>query len=176
MHEGKDKRRTGGLSRLDPDLSLHAMETGIGTSNSIAWSPDDRTFYYSDTAARVIWAYDFDLDAGTIANRRVLTDMDGQPGGPDGSTVDAEGFLWNAQWGGWRLVRYAPDGRVDRVVPMPVAQPTSCMFGGEDLATLYVTSARTGLSDADLARQPQAGGLFALDVGVRGLPEPRFAG
>jgi sugar lactone lactonase YvrE len=176
MHEGKDKRRTGGLSRLDPDLSLHAMETGIGTSNSIAWSPDDRTFYYSDTAARVIWAYDFDLDAGTIANRRVLTDMDGQPGGPDGSTVDAEGFLWNAQWGGWRLVRYAPDGRVDRVVPMPVAQPTSCMFGGEDLATLYVTSARTGLSEADLARQPQAGGLFALDVGVRGLPEPRFAG
>ena len=176
MYEGPEKRRIAGLARLDPDLSLHAMEKGVGTSNSIAWSPDDRTFYYSDTSARVIWAYDFDLDAGTIGNRRVFSDMDGQPGGPDGSTVDAEGFLWNAQWGGWRLVRYASDGRIDRIVPMPVAQPTSCAFGGPDLATLYVTSARTGLSDADVARQPQAGGLFALDLGVRGLPEPRFAG
>ncbi len=176
MNEGPGNPPTAGLMRLDPDLGFHTMETGISISNSIAWSPDDTVFYYSDTAAGRIHAYDFDLAAGAISNRRLFADMEGQPGGPDGSTVDAEGFLWNAQWGGWRLVRYAPDGRVDRVVPLPVQQPTCCMFGGPGLGTLYVTSAAVGLSQDDLARQPQAGGLFALDVGVSGLPEPRFAG
>ena len=114
--------------------------------------------------------------SGAIANRRVFADHKDQPGNPDGSTIDAEGFLWNAQWDGWRLVRFAPDGRVDRVVPLPVQKPTSCMFGGPDLGTLYVTSAIWDLEGEALARQPWAGGLLALDVGVRGLPEPRFAG
>ena len=95
---------------------------------------------------------------------------------PDGSTVDADGCLWNAEWDGGRIVRYTPDGRVDREVKLPVQKPTSCMFGGPDLSTLYVTSAIWDHSAEDLKSQPQAGGLFALDVGVRGLPEPRFAG
>ena len=97
-------------------------------------------------------------------------------GTPDGSALDAEGFLWNAQWGAWRIVRYAPDGRVDRIVPMPVAQPSSCAFGGPQLTTLYVTSARERLSDAALAAQPLAGSLFAFEPGVSGLPLPSFAG
>lgn len=167
---------TGALYRLDPDLACHRMERGIGISNSLAWSPDDRVFYFADSLRRTIFAYDFDVDAGRIANRRIFTDCADQPGTPDGSTVDAEGYLWNAQWDGWRLVRYAPDGRVDRVVPLPVQKPTSCMFGGADLATLYVTSAVWDLSSAERERQPLAGGLLALDVGVRGLPETRFAG
>ncbi|MFO1070991.1 MAG: SMP-30/gluconolactonase/LRE family protein, partial [Geminicoccaceae bacterium] len=129
------------LWRLDPDLSVHEMARGIGISNSIAWSPDDRTFYYADTLDRAIYAYDFDKATGSIANRRLLADHKDQPGGPDGSTVDAEGYLWNTQWDGWRLVRYAPDGRIDRIVELPVQKPTCCAFGGPDLRTLYVTSA-----------------------------------
>ena len=168
--------RTAALWRLDPDLTCHCMERGIGISNSLAWSPDDRVFYFADTLLRTIFAYDFDIATGGIANRRVFTDCADQPGAPDGSTIDAEGYLWNAQWDGWRLVRYAPDGRVDRVVPLPVQKPTSCMFGGPDLATLYVTSAVWDLTADALAAQPYAGGVLALDVGVRGLPEPRFAG
>ena len=102
--------------------------------------------------------------------------MSGQPGNPDGSTIDAEGYMWNAQWDGWRLVRYAPDGQVDRVVDLPVQKPTSVMFGGPDLSTLYVTTAIWDLDGAALAAQPLAGSLLAVDVGVCGLPETRFAG
>ncbi len=167
---------TGALYRLDPDRSVHRMAEGVGISNSLAWSPDDRLFYFADTMDRAIYAYDYDARSGAIANRRVFADHKDQPGNPDGSTIDAEGFLWNAQWDGWRLVRFAPDGRVDRVVPLPVQKPTSCMFGGPDLGTLYVTSAIWDLAGEALERQPWAGGLLALDVGVRGLPEPRFAG
>ena len=168
--------RTAALYRFDADLSCRKMESGIGISNSLAWSPDDRVFYFADTLRRTIFAYDFDLDSGIIANARVFTDCADQPGTPDGSTVDSEGYLWNAQWDGWRLVRYAPDGRVDRVVPLPVQKPTSCMFGGPDLRTLYVTSAVWDLGGEPLDAQPLAGSLLALDVGVAGLPESRFAG
>ncbi len=170
------QEHTGSLFRLDPDRSVHRMDGAIGISNSLAWSPDNRIFYFADTMDGTIYAYDFDLAAGTIANKRVFATTKDQPGNPDGSTIDAEGFLWNAQWDGWRLVRYAPDGRVDRIVNLPVQKPTSCMFGGADLATLYVTSAVWDLAGAALAQQPWAGGLLALDVGVRGVPEPRFAG
>ena len=170
------KNQTAALYRLDADLSCHQMETGIGISNSLAWSPDNRTFYYADTLVKTIFAYDFDIDSGTIRNRRVFADCRHMPGAPDGSTIDAEGYLWNAHWDGWKLVRYAPDGRIDREVKLPVQKPTSCMFGGPDLSTLYVTSAIWDHSAEDLKSQPRAGGLFALDVGVRGLPEPRFAG
>jgi sugar lactone lactonase YvrE len=169
------KRQTAALYRLDADLSCHQMETGIGISNSLAWSPDNQTFYFADTLVKTIFAYDFDLESGAIRNRRVFADCRASQGAPDGSTIDAEGFLWNAHWDGWKLVRYAPDGRVDREVRLPVQKPTSCMFGGPDLATLYVTSAIWDHSVEDLKSQPHAGGLLALDVGVRGLPEPRFA-
>ena len=167
---------TGSLYRLDPDGRCSTMETGIGITNSLAWSPDNATFYFADTLRDTIFACDFDLESGALANRHVFATTDAQPGSPDGSTVDEEGFLWNAQWGGWRLVRYAPDGRIDRVVDLPVAQPTSCMFGGPDLRTLYVTSAHIGLPPAERERQPWAGHVLALDVGVRGLPAARFGG
>ena len=170
------REHTGSLFRLDPDRSVHRMDGAIGVSNSLAWSPDDRIFYFADTMDGTIYAYDFDRATGAIANKRVFATTQDQPGSPDGSTIDAEGCLWNAQWDGWRLVRYAPDGRVDRVVELPVQKPTSCMFGGPDLATLYVTSAIWDLSGAALAAQPWAGGVLAVAAGVRGLPEPRFAG
>jgi sugar lactone lactonase YvrE len=166
----------GQLYRLDPGFRVSAMDRGFTISNGIGWSPDDRTMYFTDTPSRRIYRYDFDVATGAIANRRVFVEVEAGHGGPDGMTVDAEGFVWSAQFDRWCIHRYAPDGRLDRAVRLPVQRPTTCMFGGTDLATLYVTSARMDLADDALAAQPHAGGVFALDAGVRGLPEPRFAG
>lgn len=177
MHfAGLPRKPAGALYRLDPGLSVRRMETGIRTSNGLGWSPDNRTMYYTDTRAQCIWAYDFDLESGAIENRRTLADVPVETGYPDGMTVDAEGFVWSVNWGGWRIVRYAPDGRIERTVMLPVEQPTSCSFGGPDLRTLYVTSARDGLDEGTRARQPLAGAVFAFEPGTAGLPEPRFAG
>lgn len=167
---------SGSLFRVDPDLSVTRVLDGIGISNSIVWSLDDREFYFADTLDGAIDRFDYDAAAGTLSNRRRIVDLAGTGIGPDGSTIDTEGYLWNAQWDGWRLARYAPDGRLDRIVELPVQKPTSCMFGGPDLRTLYVTSAIWDLTAEQLRDQPQAGGLFALDVGIGGVPEPRFAG
>ena len=168
----------GSLYRLDPDLSLHKLDQGIVVSNGPCWSPDGKTFYFADSWSGEIWAYDYDLDTGNVANRRTFVKIDTPGGGAaDGSTVDAEGFLWNAQVYDGRLVRYAPDGRVDRKIEMPVKKVTSVMFGGPDLNVLFVTS----MAKPPLPRFPSdgvlRGSLFAIyGLGVRGLPEPRFAG
>jgi sugar lactone lactonase YvrE len=167
---------TGTLYRLDPDLSVHVMATDVHLSNGLGWSPDDRTLYYTDSLRRTIWAYDYDLDTGAIANRRDFARVPDQAGVPDGLCVDAHGGVWSAHWGGWRLTRYAPDGRIDRVVEMPVPQPSCPAFGGPDLDVLYVSSAAIEMTPADFAKAPDGGGLFTLDVGVRGLPVHRFAG
>lgn len=164
----------GQLYRLGTDFQVTVMDRGFTVSNGIGWSPDDRVMYFTDTTARRIYRYDFDLVSGHVANRRVFVEAAPGHGGPDGMTVDAEGYVWSAQFDRWCIHRYAPDGSLDRSIRMPVQRPTSCMFGGPDLATLYVTSARVGLAADAEVTQPQAGNVFALDVGVRGLPEPRF--
>lgn len=166
---------TGALYRVDADLSVHKVFSEIGISNFFVWSLENDTFFFADTLDHAIYRFDYDHASGTVSNRRKIVDT-GPEGAPDGGTIDAEGCLWNAEWDGWRLVRYAPDGTVDRVVELPVQKPTSCMFGGPDLRTLYVTSAIWDLTPEKLRDQPQAGGLFAVDVGVAGVPEPRFAG
>lgn len=167
----------GSLYRLDADHTCTRMRSGIICSNGIGWSPDGTTMYYTDTWTRRIDAVEFDPESGALGARRVFA-RDDVPGDgvPDGLTVDREGGVWSAKWDGWRVVRYAPDGSVDRVVPMPVQRPTSVMFGGPDLGTLYVTSARLGLDAAALRQAPESGGVFAFDPGARGLPEPEFAG
>jgi sugar lactone lactonase YvrE len=165
----------GSLFRVDPDLSVHVMEEGVRLSNGMGWSPDGRTMYYADSAPREIYAYDFDAAAGTIARRRTLVRIAEEHGLPDGMAVDAEGFLWVAQWNGGRVVRYDPDGKAERVVELPVSRPTSVAFGGPDRATLYITSGTMRMSEAERAAQPLAGALFALETGVHGLPEPRLA-
>ena len=132
--------------------------------------------YFADTNRSRIWAYDFDFAAGTIGNERVFVDASGHPGKPDGSCMDADGCLWNAEYGGWRLVRYTPSGRIDGEIKLPVSNPTCCCFGGSQLDTLYVTSARQRLTPEDIERQPLAGSVFALRPGVTGMPEARFAG
>jgi sugar lactone lactonase YvrE len=166
----------GRLYRVSPGFEVTAMDRGFTISNGIGWSPDDRTMYFTDTPSRRIYRYDFDAAAGRISNRRVFVEAAPGHGGPDGMTVDAQGFVWSAQFDRWCVNRYAPDGTLERSVRLPVQRPTTCMFGGPDLATLYVTSARMDLSEDALAAQPRAGGVFAIDAGVRGLAEPRFAG
>ena len=167
---------TGTLYRLDPDLSVQVMCTGVHLSNGLGWSPDDRVLYYTDSLRRTIWAYDYDLETGAISNRRTFARVPEEAGVPDGLCVDADGYVWSAHWGGWRLTRYAPDGRVERVVKMPVPQPSCPAFGGPDLDVLYVSSAAIEMTPADFAKAPDGGGLFALDVCVRGLPGNRFTG
>lgn len=166
----------GSLYCLEPNLTVRAVQAGIIIPNSLAWSPDSRVMYFADSHRRRIWAYDFDLAAGAVSNQRVFVDADDHPGVPDGSAVDAEGCLWNAEHGGGRVCRYTPDGRLDRVVELPVTQPTCCAFGGLDFKTLYITTARENLSPEQIARQPLAGSVFAADLDITGLPECPFAG
>jgi sugar lactone lactonase YvrE len=163
----------GTLYRID-DRGAVAQFGGITVPNSLAWSPDGRTMYFAESHEYTIWAFPFDPATGAIGPRRVFV-RTAPPLVPDGATVDAEGFLWSANYGAARVTRFAPDGRVDRVLALPAAQITSCAFGGPDLGTLFVTSATQNLTPEQRAGQPLAGALFACEPGVRGLPEPRFA-
>jgi sugar lactone lactonase YvrE len=165
----------GGLWRVDPDGSAHRQDEGMQLSNGMGWSPDNRTMYFIDSAPRVIYAYDFDFAAGTVRNRRVLVRIAEEHGLPDGMTVDRDGFLWVAQWNGGRVVRYDPEGRIERVLLTPVRRPTSVTFGGRDLDTLYVTSGTMRMTPEERAREPLAGNVFRLRTEFQGLPEPRFA-
>jgi len=167
---------TGAVYRLDIDGSARRIDDGISCTNGIAWSPDDRTLYLCDTWIRRIYHYAFDAQTGDVGHRRLLIELTAELGYPDGLTVDADGFLWSAHYNGWRITRYAPDGRVDQVVRMPVQHVTSLTFGGPDLRTLFVTSASARLSAEARADQPDAGHLFAFEPGVTGLPEPEFLG
>lgn len=168
-------RDTGGLYRFGSDSHAIRHIDGLTVPNGLAWSPDGSRMYFSDSPTGVIHVYDFDVRTGEPSHGRVFANVPG-PGVPDGATVDAEGYLWSCEWGGSRLVRYAPTGAIDRILPMPVSNPTCCTFGGPDLRTLYVTSARQGLDPEALAREPEAGGVFALDVGVSGVAERAWSG
>ena len=149
----------GVLYRVERDGSCRAFRTGIQVPNSIAWSPNGRTMYFADSPRRQIWAFDYAIDSGEISKERVFASP--HPGFPDGSCVDLEGCLWNAEWGARRVVRYSPAGKIDRIVEVPAEKPSCCCFGGAQLDTLYITT-------ADRA------GLFALAPGVKGLAESRF--
>lgn len=182
--DDKEELKICGLWRLDPDLTATKVDGGIICSNGPCWSPDDKRFYFADTFQKLMWEYDYDIQTGTPSNRRVFVELTDDPGVFDGSTVDEEGFVWNAQVIGAQLVRYAPDGTVDRRIGMPVKNVTSVMFGGPKLDTLYVTSMSRVDHPAvhdhfakEIKPQYLAGSLFAVTgLGVRGLPEPRFAG
>lgn len=165
----------GSLYCLDADGTCRRAFNEVIVPNSLAWSPDGRTMYFADTYRQTIWRFDYDMASGAVAERRVFRDTRGQPGRPDGSAVDADGCLWNCEYGGGRVVRYRPDGEIDQVVPVPAANPTCCCFGGADLRTLFVTSATQRLTPEQLAQQPLAGSVFAVRVPISGMPEYRFA-
>lgn len=166
----------GELYRLDPDRSLHKLEQGIGCTNGPCWSADDKTFYLTDSAIDTIYAYDYDIERGALGARRVFGKLDKLI--PDGATVDAEGYYWATMNGAFsgvgELRRFAPDGTLDRIVPLPVRKPTSLMFGGPNLDIIFVTSMKL---DSAFPIEPGDGALYAVHgLGIRGLPEPRFAG
>lgn len=161
---------------VHPDGRIVRQHGGVIVTNTVAIAPDQRTLYVSDTRRFVVWAYDLDPEDGVLSRRRVLIDHSATGDRPDGACVDADGCLWIAMFAGSRIVRHAPDGRVDRVIPLPVTNPTCLAFGGADFRTLYVTTARKFLSPATLAQEPWAGSLLALEPGVAGLPEAMFGG
>jgi sugar lactone lactonase YvrE len=166
---GEGGGQDGALFRLDPDGKVTVWRRAIGISNTLAWSPDHRRFYFGDTLANTIWAYDYDPATGAIANERPF--LQGFARGlPDGSTVDSDGYLWNCRFFGGCIVRVAPDGTIDRVVEMPVQNITTCTFGGPDRKTLYVTTARIEAPAGDRL----AGGLYAIPTEVAGQPENPF--
>jgi sugar lactone lactonase YvrE len=164
----------GALHVLSADWRSEQVLDGLTLPNGLAWSPDGRRFYLVDTIAGELNAFDIRPDQLAPVNRRLLAKFPAEAGMPDGMTIDAQGCLWIAMWGGGRLLRVSPEGRTLFELPMPVHQPSSCAFGGKDLDVLYVTSAREGL---DLGEQDPAGSVLAVrGLGVHGLPATRFGG
>ena len=174
---GTASKEDGGASlyRYDPEGGCVRMETGLTISNGLGWSPDGGTFYLTDSPRRLIHAYDFDPDRGTLSRRRTFVDVSDERGFPDGLAVDAEGGVWSARFDGGCVVRYGPDGSESLRVRLPVARPTSCAFGGAELRDLYVTSASVGMSEDEIEASFDSGDLFRLRASVPGLPDTPFA-
>ncbi|MFV0136171.1 SMP-30/gluconolactonase/LRE family protein [Streptomyces sp. HMX87] len=162
----------GTLGRVTGDGTARVVLDDVAVSNGTGWSPDGRLMYYVDSPTRRIDVFDYDADEGRIGGRRTLAGIEEGAGFPDGLTVDADGCVWVALWDGAAVRRYTPDGRLDRVIDLPVPRVTACAFGGADLTDLYLTTARTGLA----APHPLAGCLLVVPGAGRGLPQPAFAG
>lgn len=162
-----------GLYCLAPDFSVTCHLQGLSISNGLCWSPDGCSLYHTDSPSHRIYVYDFDPLTGTLANPRLFARTHAGVE-PDGACVDTEGYVWSAQWGGGQVVRYSPAGDKDRMIDLPVSQPSCVAFGGEQLNLLAVTSARKGLSPEALAQQPEAGSLFIYETPFTGLEESRF--
>jgi sugar lactone lactonase YvrE len=170
-----ERAATGALYRLDPDRSWLRADDGYKVTNGPAFSRSGRRMYHSDSGRQLTYVFDLD-EAGAPSNRRVFAQFGEGDGYPDGMTVDAEDCLWIAFWDGWCVRRFSPDGECIAKIVLPVQKPTSCAFGGRDLASMYVTSASIGLSQSELAAQPCAGGLFMLETGCTGLADLPFEG
>ena len=172
-----EEAASGSLYSLSIDRSLQTLLTGVRISNGLTWSPDARTFYYIDTPARQVTAFDYDLASGAIANPRPAITVPPEMGWPDGMTSDTEGMLWVAIWGGARLTRWDPaTAQLLESIPFPALNVSSCAFGGPHLDELYVTSARKGMGAAQLDQYPLSGSLFRLRPGVQGMPTFAFGG
>jgi sugar lactone lactonase YvrE len=166
----------GSLYRLDTDHALHKLDQNLVLSNGIALSPDGKTLYVSEMFANKINAYDYDIESGIASNRRVLVEIPEDAGKPDGLTVDSQGFVWAAHWGGWRVTRYDPAGKLEREIRVPVELTTCIGFGGQNLDELYITTAWYNLSDRQRRDQPLAGDLFRIQTDITGIAEPLFLG
>jgi len=167
-------RTDGALFRFDPDGNVSTVEENIGVSNTLAWSVEQRRFYFADSVPGCIYVYDYDYETGGIHHKR-LHFQASDCGVPDGSAIDVDGCLWNARWDAGAILRITPDGRVDRRVELPLLRPTSCIFGGPRFQTLFVTSARMGLTGAQLQIFPLSGSVLAISGLAQGLPVPPFS-
>ena len=175
MHD-PETSATGSVYSLEGDGKVRRLYGGYVVCNGPAFSSDGLTMYFCDSANRTLLAFDYDPETGEAGNSRPFAEFSSEQGYPDGITVDSDGCVWCAHWGGWRVTRFRPDGAEDTEIDMPVPQPTSCAFGGPDLNKLYVTSARTGLGDKELHAAPLSGALFCVSIETRGLPAARFNG
>jgi sugar lactone lactonase YvrE len=171
-----EQKGSSALYRLDPDLRVVRVLGGVTVSNGLGWSPDRASMYYADSPTGGVDAFDYDEATGDIGNRRRLITIPPELGVPDGLTVDAEGYLWVAVYGGSCVRRYSPGGELLAMVELPASQATSCSFGGPDLKDLYITTGSEGFTPRDRAAEPHAGGIFRCRPGVSGLPADRFAG
>ncbi|SDM83901.1 Sugar lactone lactonase YvrE [Paenibacillus sp. yr247] len=170
-----EKEATGSLYVLETDLSYRKVYEGVGVSNGIAWSLDEKEMYYIDSMKKLVLAFEFDVEKGEISNPRILIDFRTEKGFPDGMTMDEEGMLWIAHWDGWQVSRWNPQtGQKMDSIAVPAAKATSCVFGGDELDTLYITTARKGLQVDQLEEQPHAGGIFAVKPGVKGTKTYSF--
>ncbi|MGY4623339.1 SMP-30/gluconolactonase/LRE family protein [Bradyrhizobium sp. USDA 4486] len=167
-------RPNGALYRVTGDGQVARLFDDVIVTNGIAFSPDNRTLYFTDTRRYRTWAFDFDLDDGAIDNRRLFADYSASGERPDGACVDADGGLWTAFFSGARVVRYRPDGRIDTIIPLPVTNPTCVCFGGSDYKTMFVTSAQKFLNAEQLSSEPEAGHLLAIEGIAQGFPENRW--
>jgi sugar lactone lactonase YvrE len=165
----------GVLYRIEPSGKFVPVLRGVDIPNSLCWSPDGRTMYFADSAQFTLWAFPFEVGSGEVGERRVVL-RTAPPGVPDGAAVDSEGCIWFAMHDAWQIVRCTPQGEIVQVLSTPAQLPTAVAFGGPELGTLYVTTKFYQLTEEQLRIQPLAGALLALDVGVRGLPEPCFKG
>ncbi len=173
---GDDRPGAAALYRVDPDWQVTTVLTGTTISNGLGWSPDGSRMYFNDTGANSTYVFDYDVASGTAGNQRVLCTLGPGDGHPDGLTVDAEGYLWVACYGGGAVRRFTPSGEPAGVLRLPVTNVTSCAFGGPGLDELFVTTAAEGLSESERADQPEAGRVFSCRPGVSGLPAVPFAG
>ncbi|MBP1966549.1 SMP-30/gluconolactonase/LRE family protein [Paenibacillus aceris] len=170
-----EKEATGSLYVLETDYSYRKVYEGVGVSNGIAWSIDENEMYYIDSMKKLVLAFDFDAEKGEISRPRTLIDFASEQGFPDGMTIDEEGMLWIAHWDGWQVSRWDPRTGVKLdSIAVPAAKVTSCIFGGEGLDTLYITTARKGLEKDQAGDQPYAGGIFAVKPGVKGTKTHTF--
>ncbi len=161
---------TGTLYRLDPGPVATPVLGGLTVSNGLGWSPDARTMWFADSADRFIRGFDYEPELGRLGAGHLAIELQATAGKADGLCVDDDGYVWVGLWGGSAVHRYAPDGRLDTIVRVPAAQVTSCAFGGSDGSTLFITTARVGLSAEALQLEPYAGGLFVVEPGVTGPP------
>lgn len=165
--DNNEKEITGSLYSFDGN-DVKKLEENLFISNGLGWSPDSKKFYLTDSPKRVIYVYDYDLKSGNISNKKVFANIDEKDGYPDGLCVDSEGYIWSAHWYGWKITRYAPNGLVDSIYDIPVPKVTSCNFGGENLDTLFITTASFELSEEEMKEAPLSGYTFALKTKVKG--------
>jgi sugar lactone lactonase YvrE len=172
-----DQPSKGALYQLEADHTVKRLIPDVSISNGLAWTSDGGTMYFADTPTRQIAAFDYDLVTGDVNNRRTVVHIPEDQGFPDGMTIDSEGMIWVAHWDGWQVSRWNPNtGEQLCAIPVPASQVTSCTFGGPDLDQLFITTARVGLDEEELSKQPLAGGVFRAMPGVKGVPANRYRG
>ena len=165
----------GNLYCYHPDGECVSQNLPVGVANGLAFSPDERYMFFADTMRETVWRFDYDKDQGEIWNQQVFLNLKNLSGKPDGACVDADGCYWLAHIYGWKVARYTPKGKLDREIQLPFPKPSMCAFGGSKLDTLYITSISTK-DDKSNGENKYSGGLFAVNPGVSGIPEPNFLG